>query len=311
MTQPPPLDEAQLTRRLVEPGLVSRLVRAETTDSTNAELLREANCADFAAHWPHMSVLTAEEQSAGRGRLGRSWASPKSSTLSTSILLRPSLPRTQWHWLTLTAGLALVRTLRAQDVPAALKWPNDVHVSGRKIAGLLALVSSDDPAAVIIGCGVNVLQTPDQLPTSTSTSVVLERQRAGHPMPEPGAAEASRLRTEVLADWVEAFAQLMHQLQAAADVAPLRADIVAALSTPGEEVRVELPGGTAVRGRALGVDEHGALQVEVTARRRTVLDPEALDPEPGGGREDLWEQTPAARESYTAGDVVHLRPTHD
>lgn len=297
------LDEAQLTHRLVDPGVVSRLVRMETTDSTNAELLRAAAAPDFAAQWPHMAVLTAEEQSAGRGRLGRGWASPKSSTLSTSILLRPSLPRQQWHWLTLTAGLALVRALGARDVAAALKWPNDVHVDGRKIAGLLAVVPPDDPSAVIIGCGINVLQSAEQLPTQTATSVVLEAQRAGRPAPDVESAEAAALRTDLLADWLDSFAQLMRRIQQHADVQPLRADIIAAVSTPGEQVRVELPGGTAVRGRAVRVDTHGALEVEVTARRRTVLDPEA-----GGGHEGLWEPSRAVRESYTAGDVVHLRP---
>lgn len=297
------LDEEQLNRRLVNTGVVSRLVRVGEIDSTNAELLREAKAPGFTTGWPHMAVLTAEEQTAGRGRLGRGWASPKSSALSTSILLRPSLPRTQWHWLTMTAGLALVRTLRGYGVPAALKWPNDVHVDGRKIAGLLAAVPSEDPSAVIIGCGINVLLTTDQLPTPTSTSVVLEMQRAGHEVPEPGSDQAAGLRTDLLAGWLEVFAQLMHQLQEEGDVESLRADIIAALSTPGEDVRVELPGGTAVRGRALRVDEHGALEVEVTSRRRTVLDPES-----GGGDQSLWEAGAAVRESFTAGDVVHLRP---
>ena len=297
------LDEEQLNRRLVNTGVVSRLLRVEEIDSTNAELLRAAKTPDFTTGWPHMAVLTAEEQTAGRGRLGRGWASPKSSALSTSILLRPSLPRTQWHWLTMTAGLALVRTLRGYGVPAALKWPNDVHVDGRKIAGLLAAVPSEDPSAVIIGCGINVLLTTDQLPTPTSTSVVVEAQRAGHEVPKPGSDQAAGLRTDLLADWLEVFAQLMHQLQEEGDVESLRADIIAALSTPGEDVRVELPGGTAVRGRALRVDEHGALEVEVTSRRRTVLDPES-----GGGDQSLWEAGAAVRESFTAGDVVHLRP---
>lgn len=297
------LDEAQLIHRLVDPGVVSRLVRVEAIDSTNAELLRAAASPDFTSQWPHMAVLTAEEQTAGRGRLGRGWSSPKSSTLSTSILLRPSLPVQQWHWLTLTAGLALLRALRARDIVAALKWPNDVHVGGRKIAGLLAVVPPDDPSAVIIGCGINVLQSADQLPTQTATSVVLEAQRAGQHTPETASGAAAQLRTDLLVDWLKSFAQLVGRIDQHADVQPVRADIIAAVSTPGEQVRVELPGGTAVRGRAVRVDERGALEVEVTARRRTVLDPEA-----GGGHESLWESCRAVGESYTAGDVVHLRP---
>src|SRR5699024_7355687 len=206
------------------------------------ELLRAAQSEQLSSRWPHLAVLTAEEQTAGRGRLGRGWSSPKGSTLSTSILLRPELPQAQWQWLTLTAGLALVRTLRAADMPAALKWPNDVHVGGRKIAGLLAVVPPDDPSAVIIGCGINVLLSSDQLPTPQSTSVLLERQRAGRPVPAPASAEAGRLRTALLGDWLETFAQLLGTLRGAADAAPLRTEIIAAISTPGQQVRVELPG---------------------------------------------------------------------
>ena len=308
------LDEKLLHSRLVEPGLIARLVRVESAGSTNAELDEAAKAEDFAQKWPHLSVLTAEEQTSGRGRMSRTWQSPKGSTLSTSILLRPTLPKDQWHWLNLAAGLALVTALQGHGVPAALKWPNDVEVAGRKIAGMLAVVPSADPSAVILGCGINVLQTGDQLPTPTSTSLWLEQRRVGGDPPAPETEEAAGLRTQLLADWLEAFVQLMRQAQGEAGVgeagggeagmAGLRSRIAAAISTIGEAVRVELPNGTAVRGRALGTDRHGALEVEVTARRRTVLDAEA-----GGGPEELWEAHTPAREAYSAGDVVHLRPT--
>lgn len=306
MTQPLPsdLDEKLLQRRLIGTGLYASLTRVESTGSTNAELVAAAQSPDFAAQWPHLSVLTAEEQTGGRGRLGRTWSSPRGAALSTSILLRPTMPRSQWHWLSLAAGLALVRALNAYKVPAALKWPNDVHVQGRKIAGLLAEVPPTAPQTVIIGCGINVLLKQDQLPTDSSTSLLLELERLGGDAPEPGTQATAQLRTQLLADWLEHFAGLMRQAQREADISGLRNRIIAAISTTGQQVRVELPDGTAARGLALGVAANGALEIEVTARRRTVLAAEA-----GGGAEELWQRTAPERESYTAGDVVHLRPT--
>lgn len=297
------LDEQLLQRRLVGSGLYAGMARVQSTGSTNAELVAAAQSPEFSARWPHMSVLTAEEQTGGRGRLGRTWSSPRGAALSTSILLRPAIPRQQWHWLSLAAGLALVRALDAHGVPAALKWPNDVQIQGRKIAGLLAEVPPDDPDSVIIGCGINVLLDQEQLPTDSATSLLLELDRLGHDAPQPQSHAAAQLRTRLLADWLEHFAALMNRAQHDGDISGLYRSIIAAISTTGQHVRVELPNGTAVRGRALGVNAHGALEVEVTARRRTVVDAEA-----DGGPEDLWQQIAPVAESYTAGDVVHLRP---
>lgn len=303
-TYPTGLDEQLLRQRLVGTGLYTRFSRVEATGSTNADLLDAAREQDFDEQWPHLSVLTAEEQTGGRGRLARSWSSPKGASLSTSVVLRPAVPLNQWHWLSLTAGFALVSALRGRDLPAAVKWPNDVQVAGRKIAGILAAAPPQSPGSVIIGCGINVLLTADQLPTEGSTSLLLELAGGTAEAPAAGTAVGARLRTELLADWLTHFAQLVNRLQAAGDIGSVREDIISTISTVGQPVRVELPDGTAVRGTAVGVENSGALTVEVTGRRRTRLDPEA-----GGGAEHLW--TPAAdpvRESFTAGDVVHLRP---
>ena len=302
-----PLDAHRLNQQLVRSGLVSRLVRHESATSTNAELVAAAQAPDFAARWPHFAVLTTEEQTGGRGRLGRSWASPKGASLSTSVVLRSTLPRQQWHWLTMLAGQALVRTLRELGLDAELKWPNDVHVQGRKIAGLLAIVPPGDPQALVLGAGINVLLTQEELPTTTATSVLLELQRARKSAPDlgtsQGVAEAATLRTQVLCSWLQHTHDLYSQAHSAGDIAAVREAIVEVISTVGQQVRLELPDGTGVRGTAVGIQQDGALVVEVTSRRRSVLDPEA-----GGGDEQLWEQVPASVEDFTAGDVVHLRP---
>lgn len=299
----PGLDEALLRHRLVETGPYARLSRVQATGSTNADLLAAAQRPDFHEAWPHLSVLTAEEQTGGRGRLARAWSSPSGTSLSTSVVLRPSLPVEQRHWLSLTAGCALVETLRGRGLPAGIKWPNDVHIAGRKVAGILAAVPSESPETVIVGCGINVLLTAEQLPTATSTSVLLELESLNGGPLDLTAGAGAQLRTELLCQWLENFAKLVTQAQQAGDISPVRDTIISAISTVGEKVRVELPDGTAVRGAAVAVKPDGALVVEVSERRRTPLDAEA-----GGGGEHLWSQTARpVRESFHAGDVVHLR----
>ena len=242
-----PLDEDLLRRRLLmdvpvtsgldgdgdsgsRSGAYARIERVESVGSTNQYLLdalaaeaqsRMAYSADSApafdsdsgsetgvsSQWPHLSVLTAEEQTGGRGRLGRSWASPKSTSLSTSMVLRPRLDPAHWGWLSMLAGRSLVDTLRqdygldTESQRAVLKWPNDVQVtqaSGaeKKISGILAAAvpgtrsarprlpgaaSADaqtGPGAVVLGVGINVLLSAHQLPTDAATSVLIELRRA-------------------------------------------------------------------------------------------------------------------------------------
>ncbi|WP_022871795.1 biotin--[acetyl-CoA-carboxylase] ligase [Nesterenkonia alba] len=300
---PTPLQVQRLQRELMDTGVISRLEVTETTTSTNHELLTDATQPGFVNRWPHFSVLTAEEQTAGRGRLGRGWSSPRGASLSTSVVLRSSLPQAQRPWFTLVAGYALVTILREEHgLAAGLKWPNDVLIDGRKIAGLLAVLPAEDSGAVILGCGINVLQGADELPTEHSTSLRAELAASGQQTPKAHSTEAAALRTDLLVAWLSRFRHLHETAEATGGIAALRADIVTAISTLGTRVRVELPDQTAARGTAVGVDDDGGLIVEVTERRRTRLDPEA-----GGGPQDLWEPVPAAVQHFTAADVIHLR----
>lgn len=98
-------------------------------------------------------VLVAEEQTAGRGRRGAAWFSPKGENLAFSVLLRPTEPKALWHRLSLVAGLAVAEALEKSVPLAEIKWPNDVRVSGKKIAGILVEAGSD---FVIVGIGINV-----------------------------------------------------------------------------------------------------------------------------------------------------------
>lgn len=309
-----PLDEDTLRRRLVEDGPYARLVRVESIGSTNAFLSGELGEPGAGRAWPHLSVLTAEEQTGGSGRLGRAWSSPRCSSLSSSVVLRPDLPVEDLVWVSLLAGVALAEVLREDHgITAHLKWPNDVHVEGRKISGILSVLGGGGPAAggaLILGCGINVLLDEDELPTPTSTSVLLEKRRLmklrpaerqgrrraeDHPeapvLPEEEGLDS--LRTDLLASFLGRFADILAAAEESGSVAPLLPRITAVMDTIGQEVRVELPDGGAKRGVAVGLEPDGSLIVEVTDRRR--------------GAEQLWEEAPEGRQSFSAGDVVHLR----
>ena len=136
-----------------------------STGSTNADLLARATDPGS----PEGQVLVAEEQTAGRGRLGRSWSSVPGASLTFSVLLRPdAVPAARRGWLTLLAGVAVASAVRSVGgVDAVLKWPNDVLVGDRKLAGILA-EQSPDGSAVVIGTGLNVAAAPGELPVSAA-----------------------------------------------------------------------------------------------------------------------------------------------
>src|SRR3984893_3974704 len=134
--------------------------------STNVDLLARA-AGDAAG--PEGQVLVAEEQTAGRGRLGRTWTSVPGAALTSSVLLRPAtVPAPRRGWLALLAGVAVasaVRSVTGGGVAAVLKWPNDVLVGDRKLPVCLA-DQPPDGSAVVIGMGINVATPADALPVS-------------------------------------------------------------------------------------------------------------------------------------------------
>jgi len=149
----------------------------EITGSTNDEARAWAS-----AGAESFSVVVADSQTRGRGRHGRSWSSPKSSTLAMSIVVRPKLAPANLPPLSIVVGLAVHEVLsRRLDRPVSIKWPNDVLVSGKKLAGILVeaslLGSSVD--FVVVGIGINVARTefPEEL-ASRATSLELESARS-------------------------------------------------------------------------------------------------------------------------------------
>lgn len=193
---------------------------------------------------PSGCVIVAEEQLAGRGRLGRAWTCPPGGGLLVSVLLRPrTQPAPDWGWLPLVAGLAALRAVRARGGAAGLKWPNDlVAPSGAKLGGLLTQVV---PAAVIVGLGLNVGARPDELPaTATSTS-----------------AQGCHADRETLLSAFLAELDTLLTAWAAGDPG-VRQAYRQGCVTLGRAVRLILPGGAAVSGVATDVDAFGRLVVD-------------------------------------------------
>lgn len=158
------MDTASLRSALA--GRWSRIDVVDETTSTNADLLARADLGDRVA-------LVAEHQTSGRGRFDRVWTSPPRAGLTFSAALRPQVPLARWGWLPLLAGVALAEAVRHETgVATSLKWPNDLLVDGRKAAGILAQTSGAE--LVVIGIGLNVSTTRDELPFASATSLALE-----------------------------------------------------------------------------------------------------------------------------------------
>jgi BirA family transcriptional regulator, biotin operon repressor / biotin---[acetyl-CoA-carboxylase] ligase len=241
----------------------------DRTGSTNADLIAAARSGA-----PSGSVLVAEEQTAGRGRLGRSWHSQPGAALMFSVLLRPAgVPPAARGWLPLLTGVAVVTAIEAQTgVQASLKWPNDVLVTGPeepgKLVGILAEQAGD---AIVVGVGLNVSASRDELPSGQATSLWL----AG--------ADNSDRQTILVAVLRELERRYLNWVGGPAPgdatACGLRAAYLRSCSTIGREVRVELPGGVVLAGQATGVDAAGCLQVS----------------------------TANGLHAVSAGDVVHVR----
>jgi len=150
--------------------LVRRVVRLDTTGSTNDDARRLAQ-----EGAPEGTVVIARSQSAGRGRLGRSWHSPDGSGLYLSIVLRPREPLDRVGRYALVAALAALDACRAAGAAAArVKWPNDVLVEGRKVAGILAELRAGSGAAeLVLGFGVNVGTPPTGYPPDLAPATSL------------------------------------------------------------------------------------------------------------------------------------------
>lgn len=265
----PPLDARRLRRDLdrlawAGPATPWREVRVLTsTGSTNAVVAEAARAGE-----PEGLVVVAEHQTAGRGRLDRTWVSPPRAGLTLSLLLRPGVPPAARALLPLLLGsAAAAATSLVCGLDVRVKWPNDLVVDDRKLAGLLAETAGE---AVVAGMGLNVSTRRDELPRADATSLTLE---TGEPVDRhPVLLAVLRGMADEYAAWVAAGG-------AADAVLPAYRSRCATLD---RDVTVTLPGrAEPLAGRAAAIDDAGHLVIE-----------------PAGGGEPV---------AVSAGDVVHVR----
>ncbi|MFE7747678.1 biotin--[acetyl-CoA-carboxylase] ligase [Streptomyces sp. NPDC057428] len=266
----PPLNVTALRRALLRPGgLWSSLDVVESTGSTNSDLAALAAGEGLAEG----AVLVAEEQTAGRGRLDRSWTAPPRSGIFLSVHLTPGdVPAERWGWLPLLTGVAAATGLaQAAGVDMALKWPNDLLVTiggeERKTGGILAERAGD---GVVIGIGLNVSLRAAELPAPHAGSLALA-----------GAVSTDRetLLRAVLRS-LEHWYTKWRDAGGDAAASGLQAAYAAGCATLDRTVRAELPGDRSVVGEAVAIDGDGRLVLAT-----------------GDG----------VQEPVSAGDIVHLR----
>jgi BirA family biotin operon repressor/biotin-[acetyl-CoA-carboxylase] ligase len=233
-----------------EPGApgAREVIRLATVDSTQAVAftLAERGAADGTA-------VVATSQQAGRGRRGREWVGEPGRSLLCSIVTRPALAPARWPLLSLVTAVAVARALeRLAGVEARLKWPNDVLLEGRKVAGIL-LESRLDPPVVVIGIGINVGQS--RFPSELADRAVSLAQVTGRQV------DHDQLLGAVLDELADGRAHLERE-----GSGPLRTAWMARSATLGTWVTVD-----GLRGRAVDLDEDGALVLDDGGRRHRVM----------------------------------------
>jgi BirA family transcriptional regulator, biotin operon repressor / biotin---[acetyl-CoA-carboxylase] ligase len=249
----PALDGVNLSAALVRDSSLWRSLEVvQEIGSTNAELIGRARDPEDGGA-PEGTVLVAEHQVTGRGRLGRVWTSPPRAGLTVSFLLRPDVPAARKGWLPLLSGVALAESVaEVTGVLPSLKWPNDLLAGdGRKLAGILAEAGGK---AVVVGTGLNVSTSAEELPeTGTSLTRITGGtvDRATVLLAFLRAVERRYRRwTEALGDPVSSG---------------LAQDYLAWSSTVGSRVAVSLPDGSTLDGVAQAVDWDGRLVVATAA----------------------------------------------
>jgi BirA family biotin operon repressor/biotin-[acetyl-CoA-carboxylase] ligase len=249
------LGPQQVTPLLTTDWLGRLYLNHKRLASTNAEASRMA-----AEGAPHGTVVVADEQTAGRGRLGRTWHSPADGNLYLSVVLRPRLRPVAAPPITLAAAVGVAQGVRGfVGQPPVVKWPNDLLYGGRKFCGILVELNAE-PLSInhlILGVGINVNVTrfPDEL-ASRATSLRIER---GSPLKRTAVLASVLNRLE---PWIDRLVQQgpTSVIEAWSELAPWL----------GQTVTVHQPGGQ-IRGVAVGLDPDGALLVQCDTGQQRVV----------------------------------------
>jgi len=248
--KPSRLTVQELLPKLRTASFGRRLTLLDVTDSTQNELRRLAE--QGAAEG---TLVIAEQQTNGRGRMGRNWVSPAGKGIWMSLLLRPPVPLPLTPQLTLLAAVALSRAI-SQQLPALeidIKWPNDLLIEGKKISGILLESAAEDERLnyVVVGLGISVNLEADDYPEELLDRAVSLKMAAGRSVD----------RSELIAAVLEQFEQL-YRLYLEQGFAPIRTLWEARSVTLGKETVLFTPQGT-VTGVPRGLDDMGGLRVEL------------------------------------------------
>lgn len=268
--------------KLEETAKLCSVLWETETESTNTRLRELAN----QSYLSDYTLVVTANQTAGRGRLTRSWVTPAGQALATSLLL-PKWESTKIaaSWAPLLVGAALQHSLTAL-LPVSLKWPNDIlaaggSTNGKKLCGILCETLPD--GRIIAGAGINLFISEADLPTPQATSLTASGVAAAVAVSEQGQTVAdppgTALADAILAGYVAELKRLF--TLAWTDPERLRQTVTERTQTIGQSVRAELPDGTAVIGTATGIGDAGELTIK--------------------GGDGLLT-------SVAAGDVWHLRP---
>ena len=230
-----PLDKSLLSQEISRYWRVSVV---EVTGSTQDDLFKLASSNTAIPK----TILASEYQTSGRGRLDRSFEAPSHSALTFSIYIEPKVEREEWSFLTLLAGLSLHEALHTLDpqVEIGIKWPNDLLINEKKFVGMIAQATNK---GVVIGIGINVGMTQEELPVENATSLSIE-----------GFAQLDR--NLILAAFINHFEINLEMWE---NDQSFLAQYRSASVTLGREVEITLPGGEKVSSRASDISNAGAL----------------------------------------------------
>jgi BirA family biotin operon repressor/biotin-[acetyl-CoA-carboxylase] ligase len=242
-----PLDKKRISEAISRYWRVSVV---EVTGSTQDDLYQLASSASAQAK----TVLVSEYQSAGRGRLDRTFTAAAGSALTFSLYIEPEAPKEEWSFLTLLAGVSVHEALNALDPNArvGVKWPNDLLIHDKKCAGMIAQATKK---GVVLGIGINVGMSQEELPVDGATSLALE-----------GFSQLDR--NLILASIINHFEINLQMWDAGNSYLQQYRD---ASVTIGRDVEVTLPGGETIDSRAVDINDEGALILE-NGREITVGD---------------------------------------
>lgn len=218
-----------------------RVSVVELTASTQSDLVALVRAGDARAG----DVIAAEYQSAGRGRLTRTFDAPKSSALLFSFYIEPQRNRDDWGWIPLIAGVSVAQIL--SQFNAQVKWPNDILIDNKKVAGLITEVIGN---GVVIGIGINVAMEPLELPVPTATSLFIEGAQ-------------SLTRNQLLPDLLKIFETNFMNWDCGSD--EIKATYGQMSATIGRKVRVEYPDGQIESAQAVSISGRGELVLDTGA----------------------------------------------